>query len=247
MDDYTNHLMPRKVRPTRRGGYSGTILIVLAAVAFWMLLAIWAVATAQTSTSEANSSSGALASSGSASQAGAQIVTYGQKPGKGNTVYTDNRIESAPSLGGLALGGGHPCAYSPATAQISIIGGGAGIGGSKVDSACMLMVMGAAGDKKAYKAAQLMLAARDPAACRAMEAAGLVTCGDKETTAAVASASGTTSKDFSAKGATANPAPSTKGGSPYGLKCEKVGKKIKFQASSAAARASELAACKARF
>jgi hypothetical protein len=104
--------------------------------------------------------------------AGVNITNNGQQPGEDNRTY--QRIENAPSLGGLALGGGHPCAFSPATAQISVIGGGAGFGGMKVDEACMLMVMGAAGDPKAYNAAVYMIAARDFAACTAMKASGLV-------------------------------------------------------------------------
>jgi len=106
------------------------------------------------------------------SAAGVNITNNGQQPGEDNKTYT--RIENAPSLGGLALGGGHPCAFSPATFQISAIGGGMGAGGMEVDEACMLMVMGAAGDAKAYNAAQYMIAARDPAACQAMKAAGMV-------------------------------------------------------------------------
>ena len=89
------------------------------------------------------------------------------------TVEYSGEIRSAPALGGLALGGGHPCAYSPVTGQLSIIGGGAGVGGMKVDSACMLMVMGY-GDARAKAAAEYMIAARDPAACNAMKAAGMV-------------------------------------------------------------------------
>ena len=104
--------------------------------------------------------------------AGVNITNNGQQPGENNRTYA--QIETAPSLGGLALGGGHPCAYSPATAQFSIIGGGAGIGGMKIDEACMLMVMGAAGDQKAYNAAIYMIAARNPDACTAMVSAGLV-------------------------------------------------------------------------
>lgn len=104
--------------------------------------------------------------------AGVNITNNGQQPGEDNKTYT--RIENAPSLGGLALGGGHPCAYAPATFQISAIGGGVGAGGMEVDEACMLMVMGAAGDAQAYNAAQYMIAARDPGACQAMKAAGMV-------------------------------------------------------------------------
>ena len=146
----------------------------------------------------------------------------------GGATITEER--QAPSLGGLALGGGHPCAYSPATAQISLIGGGAGIGGMKVDSACMLMVMGAAGDTKAYKASQLMLAARDPAACEAMEQAGLLQCVTKEERRA-------------AKASTV----SSKSAAGWGAKCQLNGRQLVFQPTSKAARGAELQACKARY
>ena len=201
-------------------------------------LALSAPAFAQSSGSTAVSGANSEVEVTTGAIAGSAINNYGQKAGKDNTVYAE--VSSAPSLGGLALGGGHPCAYSPATAQVSLIGGGAGIGGMKVDSACMLMVMGAAGDPKAYKAALLMLAARDPAACEAMDAAGIVTCTTKEEKRAAAKAS----KDYSASAA----AVSSKGTSPgWGAKCELTGKKLAFRPTSAAARNAELSACKARY
>lgn len=108
-------------------------------------------------------------------QYGDEALGSSLNPYNGTTnVNSSGELRTAPSLGGLALGGGHPCAYSPSTAQISIIGGGAGFGGMKVDSACMLMVMGAAGDSRAYAASTYMIAARDPAACTAMRSAGMV-------------------------------------------------------------------------
>jgi hypothetical protein len=234
--DYTHHLMPRKARPTQRG-YGGPIVVILLSIV--MMLALAVAAFAQSSNSEASSEASSEVEVTTGAIAGSQINNYGQKAGKDNTVYAE--VASAPSLGGLALGGGHPCAYSPATAQISVIGGGAGIGGSKVDSACMLMVMGAAGDKQAYKAAQLMLAARDPGACLAMEQVGLVQgCDRRKRGTAAAPAE---KKDFS-KGATA----SSKGTSTgWGAKCELTGKKLAFQPTSKAARNAELSACKARY
>jgi hypothetical protein len=226
--DYTNHIMPRKHPPTERARSGGWMVpaIVLGTIV-WLLMAFSVFA----QSSESTSVSGAAANVEVLTGAAAGINNYGQKPGVDNRTYQE--VATAPSLGGLALGGGHPCAYSPATAQISIIGGGAGVGGSKVDSACMLMVMGAAGDPKAYKAAQLMLAARDPDACVAMEAAGLVDC----TTKAEARAA---KKDFSKSSKTASV-------SGWGAKCELSGRKLAFQPTSAAARNAELSACKARY
>lgn len=218
--DYTNIIMPRKARPTQRGSYGGAIVVLLVAVIIFVGLSVAAFAQSSESTSVSGAAANVEVATGAA--AGAAINNYGQKAGKDNRTYTE--LATAPSLGGLALGGGHPCAYSPATAQISIIGGGAGVGGMKVDSACMLMVMGAAGDPKAYKAAQYMMAARDPAACKAMEAAGMVDCigkGEPKT------------------------AKSSKGGD--GGKCELTGKKLAFRVSSGGDRNAELVACKAKY
>jgi hypothetical protein len=229
--DYSNHIMPRKVAPSERAHSGGWIVpaIILGVIA-WLLMALAVVA----QTSESTSVSGAAANVEVLTGAAAGINNYGQKPGADNRTYQE--VATAPSLGGLALGGGHPCAYSPSTAQVSIIGGGAGFGSSKVDSACMLMVMGAAGDAKAYKASQLMLAARDPEACAAMEAAGMLEC----TTKAEARAA---KRDFS------KPAASSKGAvaAGWGAKCELTGKKLAFRPTSAAARNVELSACKARY
>lgn len=221
MDDYTHHIMPRKPRPTQRSYGGPAALVAVGAIIMLLLLGVTA-AFAQSSNSQSASEASANVEVASGAAAGAAINNYGQKPGSDNKTYQE--VATAPSLGGLALGGGHPCAYSPATAQISIVGGGAGIGGSKVDSACMLMVMGAAGDTKAYRAAQLMLAARDPAACRAMEAAGMVDCGDK------------------AEPKTTKAAKNVDGG-----KCVLTGRKLVFRVSSGGDRDAELSACKARY
>lgn len=226
--DYTHNLLPP--RPTQRG-YGGPILVIVVALAFWALGALALFA----QSSESTSISGAASNVEVLTGAAAGINNYGQKPGEENRTYQE--VATAPSLGGLALGGGHPCAYSPATFQVSVIGSGAGAGGMKVDSACMLMVMGAAGDAKAYKAAQLMLAARDPDACVAMEAAGMVDCTTKAEARAAAR------KDWS-KPATA----SSKSANPgWGAKCELNGRELRFQATSKEARSAELQACKVRF
>lgn len=229
--DYSTRMMPRKPRPTQRG-YGGPIVVLLVAVLLFIGLTVSAFA----QTSESTSISGAETEVEVRTKAisGSAINNYGQKAGKDNKVY--NEVATAPGLGGLALGGGHPCAYSPATAQISIIGGGAGIGGSKVDSACMLMVMGAAGDPKAYKAAQLMLAARDPAACAAMDQAGLVECVTAQERRAGR-------RNWSTNDEVADTGTNT----GTGAKCTLAGKVLTFRPTSAAARVAELAACRARY
>jgi hypothetical protein len=214
------------------------ILVVTMVYVFWP-----SSAKADTLKAEAGASSEALAINESVAMAGAgsssegaSVIINGQAPGAQNTTYSEARLENAPSLGGLALGGGHPCSYSPATGQISIIGGGAGFGGMKVDSACMLMVMGAGGDAQAHDAALYMLAARDPAACTAMEAMGMVTCAKKGTVLGIPGA----------------PAVSTKGAvAPTGVKVGKCAfdastNTIAFKAITGTGvdKATQLAACK---
>lgn len=196
---------------------------------------------AQSSESEASSEASTNTEVTTGAVAGSSINNYGQKPGEDGKVYAE--VSSAPSLGGLALGGGHPCAYSPATAQVSLIGGGAGIGGMKVDSACMLMVMGAAGDAKAYKASQYLIATRDPAACKAMEQAGMLDCVTREERRAGAAAA---KKDFSAKAATAS-SKNAGANTGWGAKCDLRGKTLTFQPTTKEARSAEFLACKARF
>lgn len=205
-------------------------------------LALSAPAFAQSSESTAISGANSEVEVSTGAIAGSQINNYGQKSGKDNTVYAE--VSSAPSLGGLALGGGHPCAYSQATAQVSIIGGGAGFGGMKVDSACMLMVMGATGDKAAYKAAQLVIAGRDPGACRAMEQVGLVTGCDEPKRGGGILGGG---RDWSKPAATTETASSKGANAGWGAKCQLTGKKLAFRPTSAAARNAELSACKARY
>lgn len=232
-NDYTNHIMPRKHPPTQRGYGGPAAIVFVGAIIAMIMLLILGVTAAFAQSSESTSISGAASNVEVLTGAAAGINNYGQKPGEENRTYQE--VRTAPSLGGLALGGGHPCAYSPATFQVSVIGSGAGAGGMKVDSACMLMVMGAAGDPKAYKAAQLMLAARDPDACAAMEAAGLVDCTTK------AEARAATRRDWSKASV------SSKTPSGWGAKCELTGRKLAFQPTSAAARSAELSACKARY
>jgi hypothetical protein len=233
--DYTNHIMPRKHRPAQRGPSAVPLLIVLALLCWALLLSV--AAFAQSSESGAASQSSANVEVLTGAAAGVNIVNNGQKAGKDNRVYGE--VATAPGLGGLALGGGAPCAYSPATAQVSIIGGGAGFGGMKLDEACSLIVLGAAsGDKRAYTAASIVIAGRNPAACNAMVEAGMI-------------AEGSCGRERRAGGRPDRSKPSTNeaevSGDGTGAKCQLAGKVLTFRPTSAAARAAELVACKARW
>ena len=145
-------------------------------------------------------------------------------------------VENVPALGGLALGGGHPCAWSPATGQIVLLGGGIGAGGMTIDSACLLLIQAAAfGDQRAYKAAQYMIAARDEDACQAMQAMGMVKCGSDEPT-------------FSSKSATPATRPQARPGANF-TRCEMDGGKVMLRHranSSAVQKAVNKAECLAQ-
>lgn len=160
------------------------ILIIASALAAFTALPAQAQDAISGSASQSINSANQISASGAiaAGGAGGQVVM--PQPLARQTVVQEGTAElrTAPSLGGLALGGGHPCAYAPATFQVSVIGGGAGGGGMKVDSACMLLIMAsAASDPKAYAAGSYMIAARDRDACVAMLQAGMVSdCVDKE-------------------------------------------------------------------
>lgn len=157
--------------------------LILTATAVFTLAS--APVLAQSSNSSAQSSSSASQSfqgqsTAIAGSSGNQVIIDQSTPAN-RTVTTrqsgssTTRVESAPSLGGLAVGGGHPCAYSPATGQFSVIGGGAGFGGMQIDEACMLAVMAAASGSSAMQQAALaIIGGRDPAACKAMYQQGLV-------------------------------------------------------------------------
>jgi hypothetical protein len=73
-------------------------------------------------------------------------------------------IRSAPAIVAPSMSSGHPCAYAPVSLGLSVIGFGGAVGGQRIDDACLLAQMG-------YKAPSVsMIAARNPAACRALEA-----------------------------------------------------------------------------
>lgn len=66
------------------------------------------------------------------------------------------------------MSSGHPCAWTPATFGISVVGAGISMGGQDIDDACMLGQMGLS------QPAMLMIAARNMQACQALLQAGYV-------------------------------------------------------------------------
>lgn len=81
----------------------------------------------------------------------------------------DVTVRSAPDAFAPSFSSGHPCAYSPATFGASIIGGGASLGGQKIDQACMLAQLGE------KNAALALMAAKDKDVYNALVAAGRIT------------------------------------------------------------------------
>lgn len=90
-------------------------------------------------------------------------------------------LRSAPPVQAPSMGSGHPCGLG-GSIGVSIIGGGAAGGATKVDEACLLAQMGQG------EAALLMIARRDSEACYALRSVGRIpagsTCTASETRAA---------------------------------------------------------------
>jgi hypothetical protein len=220
MRDYTKDLIDDNRGSTMIGRLMASIAIMLV-IAFIALLYFALSASAEGRDWSVSAEAGANAESNVSVNTGA--AAFG-----GGASITEQ--QQAPALGGLALGGGNPCAWSPATAQISMLGGGAGIGGMKIDEACSLVVLGvASGDQRAFKAAGLVIAGRNPEACAAMEQAGMIDCVSGEDRRITKSSLAASTKDNS------------------GGKCKLVGKKLSFRVSSGGDRDGELAACKAKY
>ncbi len=197
----------------------------LIAIAAMVIVGFTQGAQAQNLTGQASANSGSQ--SGALAQAGNNL-TINSAP---IPTDTETKLKAAPGLGGLALGSGHPCAYSPSSAQFSIIGGGAGYGAMKVDSACMLLLQSvAAGDKRAYNAAMYMIAARDKEACKAMAAAGMIQCGDE----------GVTNQAVSSKVSTKNRVPAE--APALYSKCALEGNQIKIKYTAAGRKNKPVAA-----
>lgn len=159
------------------------IIIVGVALASFLALPALAQNAVSGSASNANNTANQVTASGAIAAGGSVVNNFPDVPTT-QTIRQDGTatLKTAPSLGGLAVGGGHPCAWTPGSGQISLIGGGLGGAGMTIDEACMLAVMGAAtGSVQMHNAALYIIAARDPDACKAMYMAGLVTdCVDKE-------------------------------------------------------------------
>jgi hypothetical protein len=228
MRDYTKTLLPTE-RPAAHIVLSFSQLMFWLIATFFAAFLLFTVFVGSARADDKDWSTNAEANAGA--EANVAVNTGAAAFGGGATI---NETKQAPGLGSLALGGGNPCAYAPATAQISVLGGGAGVGGMKIDEACALIVLGAASnDARAYKAAGLVIAGRNPAACAAMEQAGMVDCvtaEDRRLRRSSSAASTTVAAKDGGDG-----------------KCLLTGKTLAFRVSSGGDRDAELVACKAKY
>lgn len=137
----------------------GIVLVV--AILCWFFLT---PAHADT-TAISGSQSGSYSSSGSQANSSASTKAYSGGNSQ-STVYNSPAYDG--NVSGLNFSSGHPCAYSPLGASLSIIGAGVTLGGQLIDDTCLLAELGY------RKAAMLMIASRNPLACANLRLAGEV-------------------------------------------------------------------------
>ena len=129
------------------------------------------------STSTSNSLAAAQSAAGAVSQSsgGAGGAVIFNNPGNSRQEIVTSgtqTIRSAPQVVAPSMSSGHPCAWAPLSVGVSVVGFGGAFGGQRIDDACLLAQMGVP------QAAVLMIAARNPSACRALQAVGRVaSCG----------------------------------------------------------------------
>ena len=124
------------------------------------------------SASAANNTANQVTASGAIAAGGSVTNNFPVAPDK-ITTKSSGAIKNTPGLGGLALGGGHPCASSGLGIQGVMPGAGLGIGGQQIDDNCMLLIAAASsGDARYYQAFNVLTASQDMDTCNAMVAAG---------------------------------------------------------------------------
>ncbi len=143
--------------------YLGMLAVVVFALPGW-------AQTAQSNATALNSSqsnSGAVA----LSQGGSVYVAPAPSEVRSRTVVEntgDYTVRTAPQVNAPSMSSGHPCAYAPVSASLSIIGGGVGAGGQRIDHGCMFMQAGLT------QAGVIYYASQSVEACRAARQAGLI-------------------------------------------------------------------------
>jgi len=133
------------------------------------------------STSSASAGANAASDAVAYSQSQGGNVTF-NNPGniRSHQTYGTQTIRSAPQVVAPSMSSGHPCAYAPVSVGVSVVGFGGAFGGQRIDDACLLAQM------QVRNAAVSMIAARNPAACRALEVTGNIapgSCGGRRAAA----------------------------------------------------------------
>lgn len=130
--------------------------------------------------SGSSSRSSAYVKTQSGAYASQQIILAQRSPNqvRSETVHSGTyTLKTAPAVQPPSMGSGHPCGLGTSIG-LSIIGGGAGGGTTKVDEACLLAQMGQG------EAALIMIAQRDENACKALRQVGRIAadsvCGAEE-------------------------------------------------------------------
>lgn len=122
-----------------------------------------------------NSASQAVANSqsnaGAIAQGGSVTFNTPSSTRSHQTISGTQTIKSAPQVAAPSMSSGHPCAWAPLSVGISVVGFGGALGGQRIDDACLL------GQMQYREAAVIMIAGRNRAACRALEAAGNIAAG----------------------------------------------------------------------
>jgi hypothetical protein len=162
---------------------SNSIIWIIVGVIILAILAYFFFQPSPAAAQEANSGSvaGSVAQIDSTQISGAAAqsnVTMTSPESVATRATGDTTLRTVGQATAPSFGSGHPCSLG-ASASVSIIGLGLAGGQATVDDACLLAQMGHT------VAATAMIAARSPAACRALRLAGDIAassnCGDTTT------------------------------------------------------------------
>lgn len=130
------------------------------------------------SSSIAGAAAEAAANANSASNSHSSVV-FNTPANTHSRVSGTTTVRSAPQVVAPSMSSGHPCAFAPVSIGVSVVGFGGAFGGQRIDDACLLAQM------QVRNAAISMIAARNPQACAALEANGIVSgCGGRRTVSA---------------------------------------------------------------
>jgi len=187
----------------------------------------------QTVISNSGAQSGSSASvqsqTGSQAQSSLTFNTPSEQTIKTEQSGTAN-IRNVPSLYAPSMSSGHPCGLG-SSLGIVVLGGGISGGTAKVDDACLLAQMGH------NAAATRMIAARSPAACKALRESGDIPASSLCTRAEM---------DAAKKQQTAAAQPAAASAGPGGVQCirDAKGKVIRIVRAASVTDAEARAACK---